>query len=115
MDIEISCKSFEAEGSYSNNCITLQINDIDFGGNKDEVFKKILEEWYHVDNLPDSFPASEIVGVYDESELLDKIGDDSIADWTKDNVDVSNIEDYIDESVLKQYVRDVKIDSIVNK
>lgn len=119
MDIEISCKSFEAEGSYQGNFITLQLNDVDFGGNTEEVYKKFLEDWYSADVLPESFKASEIVAVYDESELLDEIDNGNIANWTRDNIDASNIEEFIDPSVLeqhiKQYVRDMKIDTLVNK
>jgi len=118
MDIEISCKSFDCEKGY-NGYIDLTLNDIDFGGNTEEVYKKFLEDWYSVDVLPESYKPADIVGAYDESELLDEMHNTNIANWTLDNIDSGNIEEYVDSNVLEQYIkqhiRDMKIDTLVNK
>lgn len=117
MDIEISCRSFEAEGSYSNNYVTLTLNNIDFGGNSKEINNEFLRDCFTIDNVEETFDASEITGKYDSYELLSNIGDDTILDYVKECIDSSNIIDMVDESVLeayaKQYIRDKKIEGLV--
>jgi hypothetical protein len=114
MDIEISCKSFECEKGY-NGFIDLKLREIDFGSNDEDTYKKFLERWYGATEVSEVFKVNEIVGAYDESELLESIDNDIIAEWTNDKITVDNIEEFIDDEVLARYVRERRIDSVVNK
>jgi len=113
MNIVMDCSSFSASTTSHNSKISLELNDICFNGNSETIFKQFFKEFYNLKDVIYEYEMSTIIKLLDESEILDSIEKPNIAAWTYDNINIYNINEYIDEDVLKQYVRDVNIDKLL--